>query len=322
MNLRKLRVWLLLVTLTPLAAAQFTLVSGTVTDPSGLPYANGTITPTLISSGSPTLSGVAYTPPTQPVGLSQVGGFAMQLADNTQLSPGGSQWQFLVCSAAGTVQPAGGSGPICFTTTALTISGSSQSITAQLTAAALSLLAPTGVSVPVVNTSGRGFFISAGLLSAQGYATNTAPVVGSANAVRVTQFVLPARITISKITIKPAAILASSTITVGIYSADGNTKLIDSGTFNGGSASVQTNTIVPVTLNPGVYNFAQSASSSSTLTVVCLANDANSIGSSLLNNNVVRTGNAANSATAGVLPSTLGTITSIAVNLVAAVFEP
>lgn len=144
MNLRKLRLWLLLFTLTPLAAAQFTLVSGTVTDPSGLPYANGTITPTLISSDSPTLSGIAYTPPTQPVGLSQVGGFAMQLADNTQLSPGGSQWRFLVCSAAGTVQPSGGKGPVCFAAT-LTISGTSQDISASLHTAAPSLTAGAGL---------------------------------------------------------------------------------------------------------------------------------------------------------------------------------
>lgn len=161
-NWRKVRLWLLLYvafdfffgginggffTLTPLAAAQFTTTTGTVTDPNGVPYANGTITATLITSASPTLSGLPYTPPTQPVGLNAVGAFVMQLADNTQLSPGGTQWQFKACSAAGTVQPAGGNGPVCFITAAITISGASQDISAQLQIAALPLSSNTATPI-------------------------------------------------------------------------------------------------------------------------------------------------------------------------------
>ena len=103
------------------AAAQFTQVTGTVKDPNGVAYANGTIVPKLVISGTPNfIGGFGYTPPTQPVGLDLNGKFLMQLADNTQLTPGGSQWSFLICSAAGTVQPAGGKGPVCFTVPALT----------------------------------------------------------------------------------------------------------------------------------------------------------------------------------------------------------
>lgn len=153
-NLRKLRYGLLLYAafdvffggvcggffpLTPLVAAQFTQVSGTATDPNGLPYANGTIAATLVISGTPTLSGQPYTPPSQAVGLNSTGGFVMQLADNTQLSPGGSTWKFQVCSGAGGIPPAAGTGPVCFFVPALTISGSSQNITAQINAAAVSL---------------------------------------------------------------------------------------------------------------------------------------------------------------------------------------
>jgi hypothetical protein len=124
------------------AAAQFTTVTGTVVDPNGLAYANGTIVSVLILPGgaSPTLGGLPYTPPTQPVGLDATGSFTIQLADNTQLQPGGTTWNFTVCSAAGTVQPAGGKGPVCFTLASpITISGASQSITANLNAAALAL---------------------------------------------------------------------------------------------------------------------------------------------------------------------------------------
>jgi trimeric autotransporter adhesin len=126
--------------LTELAAAQFTTVTGTVTDPNGLPYANGTISAILITSASPTLNGFAYTPPTQPTGLSTAGKFTLNLADNTVLLPAASKWNFTVCSAAGTVQPAGGKGPICFSLAApITISGSSQDISANLNAVAPAL---------------------------------------------------------------------------------------------------------------------------------------------------------------------------------------
>jgi hypothetical protein len=130
--------------LSPLMAAQFTTVSGTVADPNGLPYANGTISAVLNISASPTLGGLPYTPPTQPVGLSSAGSFVMLLADNTQLSPGGSQWKFQVCSGAGTIQPAGGNGPVCFIAGPITISGASQNISAQLQAVALALSSAIG----------------------------------------------------------------------------------------------------------------------------------------------------------------------------------
>ncbi len=136
--MRTLR-WLLLACLTSLASAQFTTVSGTVIDPNGLPYANGTITALLNTTASPTLSGFPYSPPTQPTGLNAAGAFVMQLADNTVLLPAATTWTFTVCSALGTVQPASGKGPVCFTAGPVTIAGVSQSITATLTAAALAL---------------------------------------------------------------------------------------------------------------------------------------------------------------------------------------
>jgi hypothetical protein len=124
-----------------LSFAQFTTVTGTVTDPNGLAYANGTISAGLVLPGgtSPTLNGGGYTPPTQPVGLDLSGKFTMRLGDNTVLLPGGTQWTFLICSAGGSIRPAGGKGPVCFTVPAQTISGSSQDITASITAVALAL---------------------------------------------------------------------------------------------------------------------------------------------------------------------------------------
>lgn len=114
--------------------AQFTLVSGTVKDNIGLPYAGGTITAVLNISGSPviTATGQAYQPPTGLVNLDINGNFSMQLAANGALSPGSSTWTFLVCSTQGTVLGAWGTNSACFKVPTLTISGSSQNISRQI----------------------------------------------------------------------------------------------------------------------------------------------------------------------------------------------
>jgi hypothetical protein len=127
------------------AAAPFTTVTGTVTDPNGVAYAGGTIASTIISSGTTTLtiSGtvVNYIQPSQATGLNGSGTFTVRLADNTQVSPGGSTWNFTACSAVGTVLPAFGKGPVCFTVTGVSISGASQDFGATLSASALALTA-------------------------------------------------------------------------------------------------------------------------------------------------------------------------------------
>jgi hypothetical protein len=152
--------------LTGAAAAQFTTVSGTVTDPNGVPYANGTIAAILSTTASPTLGGFPYSPPTQPAGLNGAGKFIMQLADNTLLSPAGTKWNFTVCSAAGTVAPSVGTGPQCFSLAApITISGVTQDITTQLHAVALALTIPIG--------GGGGGNISPGTGSSQSVTWNT-----------------------------------------------------------------------------------------------------------------------------------------------------
>jgi len=137
-----------------LSFAQFTTVTGTVIDPNGLPYAGGTIAPTLVTSASPTLNGLPYTPPSQPAGLDANGKFTMQLADNTVLLPASTKWNFTVCSGTGTVNPAIGKGPVCFSLASpITISGSSQSISTQLQAAALALTNLAGGTLSSVSAT-------------------------------------------------------------------------------------------------------------------------------------------------------------------------
>jgi hypothetical protein len=160
-----------------LSFAQFTTVTGTVTDPNGLAYANGTISAGLVLPGgtSPTLNGGGYTPPSQPTGLDGSGKFTMRLADNTVLLPGGTQWTFLICSFAGTIQPAGGKGPVCFNVPALTISGSSQSITSNIAAVPPPALS-TNPGTGTVTSSGSPV---AGNIPKFTTATNIAPAAAT-----------------------------------------------------------------------------------------------------------------------------------------------
>jgi hypothetical protein len=123
--------------------AQFTLVSGTIIDPTGIPYACGTISATLIDNAgvSPKLNGSDFSGFTAPVKLgcptdpetsSIAGSFQMQLADNTVITCGISacspqtQWQFTVNMSPGVPAPQG-TGAQSFSQT-FTISGSSQTL--------------------------------------------------------------------------------------------------------------------------------------------------------------------------------------------------
>lgn len=136
------------------AVAQFTVVTGTVTDPNGLLYAYGSITPTLIASSTPTIGGLPYTPPGT-VGLTSGGSFTMQLANASGLSPSGTTWNFQVCSGAGTVPPAFGNGPVCFTITGVTISGATQDLSSTLDASAVALTTAFSSNLPSGCTNGQ-----------------------------------------------------------------------------------------------------------------------------------------------------------------------
>lgn len=171
----------------------------------------------------------------------------------------------------------------------------------------------------IASTAGQGYFIGPGLITVGESFSNGAALVSSAQQVVVTQFTLPISITVRNVTYAATVTVASSTITFGIYSADGNTKLLDSGTFNGGSSSNQTLAVTAVTLPPAVYWFAQSASTQTTLTGPGIAG--NGIVNGFLIAHAAHMGTAANSATAGVLPATLGVITGSSIVPAVPLFE-
>jgi len=145
-------------------------VTGTVTDPNGLPYSNGVIEAS-ISSGSPLLTcgGVPFANGYQRVSLSAAGTFSMQLALNSgagSIQPSGTQWTFRVSGTAGLPLPVG-TGTQVFSYTA-SISGNTD------LSAALSALAPK-------LTNGTGGGGGSGPFSSITSGTNTsaAMVVGT-----------------------------------------------------------------------------------------------------------------------------------------------
>jgi hypothetical protein len=136
------------------AAAQFTQVSGTVTDVNGIPYAcaGATITAQIVNNNGQSLylSGQQFSPqpastklgcPTDPSSPSTPGAFAVQLADNAQIRCGSgpnivtcaqqTQWLFTVNTTG--IAPPMGTGPQTCSAT-LTISGASQSVSASFAA--------------------------------------------------------------------------------------------------------------------------------------------------------------------------------------------
>ncbi|MGH7748630.1 MAG: hypothetical protein ACREQ5_28305, partial [Candidatus Dormibacteria bacterium] len=132
---------LLFCALAPRALAQTqTVVTGTVVDPNGIPYANGTMTASIQPAppGTPCVTIGVNCQPIQgtvgPVPLSAAGFFSTNLYANSLISPGGSQWQIKICISPGVPLPLG-FGPQCFSVLQ-TISGSSQDLSVALSAAA------------------------------------------------------------------------------------------------------------------------------------------------------------------------------------------
>lgn len=143
--------------------------------------------------------------------------------------------------------------------------------------------------------------------------------VGSNNQVRAVRFVLPFRMAIGRATLTVVATSASQTLAAAIYDIAGTTKLIEFGTFNGASATTQSLTAGPVTLNPGEYWFAYS-NSNTAVTVNCIGpNNSLSAIIGATNKHYVSAANAYSSG----MPSSLGALTNItsSVNIPLVFFE-
>jgi len=143
----------------PAMSQTITAVSGTVLDPNGIPYANGTILPQLVNvsgGASPTVTanGSPVFAPPGPSTLSSSGTFNMGTLANGSITPGGTTWKFLICSAPMVSFPNPIlSSPVCFTTGTITIAGATQSITTNINSASPPALT-VQATIPNVGTGG------------------------------------------------------------------------------------------------------------------------------------------------------------------------
>jgi len=113
--------------------AQFTTVTGTVTDPNGIPYSYGIMSAILVPalSGAWQLNGQPYSGRVGPATLDSTGTFKVNFGSNALITPASSQWQITINSNPGGIPPPFGTGSQAFVVT-MTISGASQDISVTL----------------------------------------------------------------------------------------------------------------------------------------------------------------------------------------------
>ena len=130
-----------------------TTVTATIVDPSGIPYANGSVTATLTPAGvsNPTVGGAAIGGFVGPAVTDNNGHFSMDLFCNSAgggcspISPANTKWQFTVCNP-GVPSPLG-FGNQCFTPAAITITGATQDVSTQMNAVAPLLTRLAGATI-------------------------------------------------------------------------------------------------------------------------------------------------------------------------------
>ncbi len=176
-----------------------------------------------------------------------------------------------------------------------------------------------GDSIASVDTAGEGYFIGVSIYIIK---TDNNLIVAAVNQTRAFQFVLPFRAKVSNIITEVlTAGAAGKKYGVGLYDKDKNL-LFKTAALDANSQTVQSDTLAAsVTLEPGVYWFAQTCDDAATSFRVLPTETDQAFGP--VNENTVRGGTAANNGTAGVLPATLGVITAATSREVAfTVFEP
>lgn len=171
--------------------------------------------------------------------------------------------------------------------------------------------------VASVSTAGRGYFIGYSIFTVTGSVGTLVQVVDQ---VRVFSFILPFRAVVANIATEVTTAGGASTLYgVGLYDTNKNL-LLHTGAVDANTTQVNNVAITARTLEPGHYWLAQTSDSATTQ---CRIINTPATEKTLMNAATVQVGTAANAASAGVLPATLGTITA-AVNRLActAVFAP
>lgn len=165
---------------------------------------------------------------------------------------------------------------------------------------------------PTLNTNALFGFMSAGLTQFSNMAVTAGGAPSAANNnVHVTMFNLDAPITINNIVYQVQTLSASDKWGFGIYDSAGATKLVDTGILSPTGTGTFSVAITPVTLQPGIYFFAQTSSGLTALSPFFPNSSVSQIDGAI-NKNRNRHGLATNASVGGQLPATLGVITTVA----------
>lgn len=178
----------------------------------------------------------------------------------------------------------------------------------------------TADQVMPANSAGFGGFFSPSIFPSFADTASSGTITGVANQVTVTQIVLPFACTVGTIVTQISVAGTAGTLDIGIYSSNGNTKLLSIGgtAIGGAQTGVVSVSISPVFLPAGVYLVACTYSNGTGPT---FPTNNTPFATTLMNTNGKRRSTAANAATAGVLPATLGTLTNNAINTIQIWFE-
>lgn len=185
-----------------------------------------------------------------------------------------------------------------------------------------------GASSPVVNTANQGFL----WLPTIGIPANqiAGAIIGASNnQVQYLMIVIPYTITVNKITVQltTASASVSQVADFGIYSADGTTKLLATNagvTVSTGTATTGYSVAASplgVVLTPGPYIFAWTSQDNA---VQFECNPSSVLPTITGVQATKKYGIAGNSATNGILPTALGTLTTVSAsrNIPFAILEP
>ena len=164
-----------------------------------------------------------------------------------------------------------------------------------------------GYQVANASTVDLGWLLLPTVFFAPTNASTLVEFVGVANQVRVHQFVLPFRITVSDIRVRVEAIEAGKACAFAIYRDTVSAPVLETGAMSVAAAAVVTADLATdVVLEPDVYYFAWT-STSTIATARGLSSSSNY--QSLWDDTVAQAGNATNASVASVFPATLGTVT-------------
>lgn len=134
------------------------------------------------------------------------------------------------------------------------------------------------------------------------------------NAVICQRLHIPGHINVASVHIEVTTGAASALASVGLYSSDGAVKIVDSGTFDCSTTGTKSNTLgAAVDVDFGWYWYVVAISDN---TIRLRARQTGTI-TAIANAGTVQRGSAANSASAGVLPSTLGVISALTFTVMA-----